>query len=91
MASNRCHYYHCDISVGHQYIQIAQGGDPPSCSTLSRKPYNFEINNWYAVRVEVEGIQYRAYVDDMLVLDLEDNYGIDGECFGLWIMPVAKV
>jgi hypothetical protein len=43
------------------------------------KPFEWELDTWYNLRVTAEGEQFKFYVDDELVLEYEDNVHPTGQ------------
>jgi hypothetical protein len=43
------------------------------------KPYEWELDTWYNLRVTAEGEHFKFYVDDELVLEYEDNVHPTGQ------------
>ena len=54
---------------GTGWIPIAAGGS------------GFQLERRYTVRVEVQGVEIRACVDDVLAIDTDDHISAEEPCF----------
>lgn len=86
-----CEAYNLYFNTSFDEISVAVGGSEDCPYTpLARKSYPLELNQWYTVRVEVQGSRIALQIDGQSVLAVTDTSRSEG-FFYLTLGPNATV